>query len=145
MSPCHPDSTWSRASQCSLLAPHLALLWRSGTSPQECEVDQPTRWTWEEFRQLPSEEITTDIHCVTKWSKLGTKWEGVSVDTLLEGVETSAEYVTAFCDGGYTTNVPLEEVTGGKAWVSRKRTPGAVSDPANTPPGRNTRHASASS
>ena len=43
------------------------------------EVDQPTRWTWEEFRQLPSEEITTDIHCVTKWSKLGTKWEGVSV------------------------------------------------------------------
>src|SRR3712207_7651421 len=56
--------------------------------------------------------------CVTKWSKLGTHWEGVSVDTLLEGVETAAEYVTAFCDGDYTTNLPLEDVTGGKAWVA---------------------------
>jgi Oxidoreductase molybdopterin binding domain len=72
------------------------------------EVDEPRRWTWEEFKGLPSEEITKDIHCVTKWSKLGTKWEGVSVDTLLDGVETAAEYVTAFCDGDYTTNVPLE-------------------------------------
>jgi hypothetical protein len=51
------------------------------------EVDEPKRWTWEEFRQLPSEEITKDIHCETKWSKLDTMWEGVSVDTLLEGVE----------------------------------------------------------
>jgi DMSO/TMAO reductase YedYZ molybdopterin-dependent catalytic subunit len=51
------------------------------------EVDEPKRWPWEEFRELPSEEITTDIHCVTKWSKLGTRWEGVSVDTLLEEVE----------------------------------------------------------
>src|SRR5215212_5105555 len=45
-------------------------------------VDEPRRWSWEEFRALPSEEITTDIHCVTKWSKLGTSWEGISVDTL---------------------------------------------------------------
>src|SRR3712207_7706908 len=60
--------------------------------------------------------------CVTKWSKLGTRWQGVSVDTLLEGVETAAEYVTAFCDGDYTTNLPLENVTGGKAWVDRKST-----------------------
>src|SRR5918997_356255 len=82
------------------------------------EVDEPKRWTWEEFRQLPSEQITKDIHCVTKWSKFDTRWEGVSVDTLLEGGETSAEYVTAFCDGGYTTNLPLEDVTGGKAWVA---------------------------
>jgi DMSO/TMAO reductase YedYZ molybdopterin-dependent catalytic subunit len=82
------------------------------------EVDEPRRWTWEEFRQLPSEEITKDIHCVTKWSKLGTRWEGVSVDTLLDGVETAVEYVTAFCDGDYTTNLPLEDVTGGKAWVA---------------------------
>jgi DMSO/TMAO reductase YedYZ molybdopterin-dependent catalytic subunit len=79
------------------------------------EVDEPKRWTWEEFRQLPSEDITRDVHCVTKWSKLGTRWRGVSVDTLLEGVETAAEHVTAFCDGDYTTNLPLEEVTGGKA------------------------------
>ena len=59
-----------------------------------------------------------DIHCVTKWSKLDTEWEGVSVDTLLDGVDTEAEYVVAFCDGGYTTNLPLEDVTGGKAWVA---------------------------
>jgi DMSO/TMAO reductase YedYZ molybdopterin-dependent catalytic subunit len=83
-------------------------------------VDGDTRmsWTWEEFRALPSETVTKDIHCVTTWSKLDTVWEGVSVDTLLEGVETSAEYVLAFCDGGYTTNLPLEDVTGGKAWVA---------------------------
>ena len=72
-------------------------------------------WTWEEFRALPSETLTVDIHCVTKWSKLDTSWRGVSVDTLLDGVETEAEYVTAWSDGGYTTNVPLEDVTGGQA------------------------------
>jgi DMSO/TMAO reductase YedYZ molybdopterin-dependent catalytic subunit len=74
--------------------------------------------TWEEFKGLPSEEVTTDIHCVTKWSKLGTRWKGVSVDALLEGVETAAEYLTAFCDGDYTTNLPVEDVAGGKAWVA---------------------------
>jgi DMSO/TMAO reductase YedYZ molybdopterin-dependent catalytic subunit len=82
------------------------------------EVDNPLRWTWEEFRSLPSERFTVDIHCVTKWSKLDTMWEGVAIDTLLADVETSAEYAVAFCDGGYTTNVPLEDLTGGKAWVA---------------------------
>jgi DMSO/TMAO reductase YedYZ molybdopterin-dependent catalytic subunit len=82
------------------------------------EVDEPTRWMWDEFQALPSEEITRDIHCVTKWSKLGTRWEGVSVDTLLEGLETAAEHVLAFCDGGYTTNLPLEDITGGRAWIA---------------------------
>src|SRR5262245_14663063 len=62
------------------------------------EVDEVRRWTWEQFRALPSEDVTVDIHCVTKWSKLDTSWEGVSVDTLLEGVETSAEYVVQFSD-----------------------------------------------
>jgi DMSO/TMAO reductase YedYZ molybdopterin-dependent catalytic subunit len=76
------------------------------------------RWSWDEFRALPSEEITVDIHCVTKWSKLDTAWEGVSVDTLLDGLDADAGYVTAFCDGGYTTNLPLEDVTGGRAWVA---------------------------
>jgi DMSO/TMAO reductase YedYZ molybdopterin-dependent catalytic subunit len=83
----------------------------------EGEVDTPRRWTWEEFKALPSETITKDIHCVTKWTKLDTVWRGVSVDTLLDGVETSADYIVAYCDGGYTTNLPLEDVTGGKAWV----------------------------
>ena len=82
------------------------------------EVAEPKTWTWEEFRALPSETITKDIHCVTKWSKLDTTWEGVSIDTLLDDVESSAEYAIAFCDGGYTTNVPLEDVTDGKAWVA---------------------------
>src|SRR5919205_4612669 len=82
------------------------------------EVDEPRRWTWEEFLALPSEEVTVDIHCVTKWSKLDTVWHGVSVDTLLDGLETTAEYVVQLCDGGYTPNLPLEDVTGGKAWVA---------------------------
>ena len=82
------------------------------------EVDDERRWTWEEFGALPGEQVTVDIHCVTKWSKLDTTWEGVSVDTILDGIETEAEYVLAFCDGGYTTNLPLEDVTGGKAWVA---------------------------
>jgi DMSO/TMAO reductase YedYZ molybdopterin-dependent catalytic subunit len=81
------------------------------------EIDKLKNWTWDEFRGLPSETITKDIHCVTGWSKLDTSWEGVSVDHLLENVETSAEYVMAFSDGGYTTNLPLEDLTGGKAWI----------------------------
>jgi DMSO/TMAO reductase YedYZ molybdopterin-dependent catalytic subunit len=81
-------------------------------------VDEPKSWTWEELRSLPSENVAVDIHCVTKWSKLDTTWTGVSVDTLLDGVDTSAEYVTAWSDGGYTTNLPLEDVTEGKAWVA---------------------------
>jgi DMSO/TMAO reductase YedYZ molybdopterin-dependent catalytic subunit len=81
-------------------------------------VGSPHQWTWDEFRALPTETVTRDIHCVTKWSKFDTTWEGVPVDVLLDGVDTSAAYVTAFCDGGYTTNLPLAEVTGGKAWVA---------------------------
>ena len=82
------------------------------------EIDEPKSWTWEEFKALPNEHITKDIHCVTKWSKLDTMWTGVSLDTLLDGVETSAEYVLAFSDGGYTTNLPLEDLRHGKAWVA---------------------------
>jgi DMSO/TMAO reductase YedYZ molybdopterin-dependent catalytic subunit len=82
------------------------------------EVDGLRRWSWDEFRALPSEPVTVDIHCVTKWSKLDSEWEGVPVDTLLDGVDTTAEYVVAFCDGGYTTNLPLEDLTEGKAWIA---------------------------
>jgi DMSO/TMAO reductase YedYZ molybdopterin-dependent catalytic subunit len=74
-------------------------------------------WSWDEFQALPSESITVDIHCVTSWSKLETHWEGVSVDTLLEDLEPGA-YVMAHSYGGYTTNLPLEDVTDGKAWVA---------------------------
>src|ERR671910_3553676 len=81
-------------------------------------VQPSRRWTWDEFRALPSETVTVDIHCVTKWSKLGTHWDGVSVDVLLEGVETSADFAVAFSDGGYTTNLPLNDLTGGRAWLA---------------------------
>jgi DMSO/TMAO reductase YedYZ molybdopterin-dependent catalytic subunit len=81
------------------------------------EVDEVRRWSWSEFRALPRETVMVDIHCVTSWSKFDTQWEGVSVDTLLDGVETAAEYVVAESDGGYTANMPLEDVTGGRAWV----------------------------
>ncbi len=76
------------------------------------------RWTWEELRSLPAEDVTVDIHCVTKWSKLGTRWTGVSIDVLLDSIDTAAEFVLAFSDGGYTTNLPLADVVDGKAWVA---------------------------
>jgi len=80
------------------------------------------RWSWDELQALPRETPTVDIHCVTKWSKFDTRWEGVSVDTLLEAARaagvTEGAFVVAFCDGGYTTNLPLADVTEGKAWVA---------------------------
>ena len=82
------------------------------------QVEEPVSWPWGEFLDLPSETVTVDIHCVTKWSKLDTTWRGVSVDTLLEHVNTEAGYLTAWSDGGYTTNLALEDVTDGKAWVA---------------------------
>jgi len=80
------------------------------------------RWTWDEFQALPQETVTTDIHCVTKWSKFDTVWQGVCVDTLLaeaakHGVQP-APYVCATSHGGYTTNLPLADVTGAKAWIA---------------------------
>lgn len=82
------------------------------------EIDAPRRWTWDEFRELPSETITRDIHCVRRWSKVDTVWRGVSVDTLLQGVDPSTEYAMAFSDDGYATNLPLADLTDGKAWVA---------------------------
>jgi DMSO/TMAO reductase YedYZ molybdopterin-dependent catalytic subunit len=81
-----------------------------------------TRWSWDEFNALPRTQLTTDIHCVTKWSRFDTHWEGVSIDTLVTeaaklGVGT-APYLMAVCDGGYTTNVPLADLAGGKAMVA---------------------------
>jgi len=75
-------------------------------------------WNWEQFRALPSEDVTQDIHCVTSWSKLGTGWRGVSLDTLFADVDTNAEYTMAHSYGGYTTNLPLEDLLDGKAWVA---------------------------
>jgi DMSO/TMAO reductase YedYZ molybdopterin-dependent catalytic subunit len=78
------------------------------------------RWTWSELQALPPTELTVDIHCVTKWSKFDTQWKGVSFDTLMEaaGVPPPAPYLMAFCEGGYTTNVPVADLTGGKGMLA---------------------------
>ncbi|MEX5707072.1 sulfite oxidase-like oxidoreductase [Parafrankia sp. FMc6] len=75
------------------------------------------RWDWPAFRALPGESPTVDIHCVTQWSKLGTRWEGVSLDVLLGDVDTTAEYALVHSYGGYTTNLPLTDLLDGQAWV----------------------------
>ncbi len=82
-------------------------------------VSTTTTWTWDEMHQLPPSTYEGDIHCVTTWSKLGTSFSGVSVDDLfaVAGVLPEASHVVAWSHTGYTTNLPLEHVTGGKAWL----------------------------
>ncbi|QDG68030.1 sulfite oxidase-like oxidoreductase [Pseudarthrobacter sp. NIBRBAC000502772] len=82
------------------------------------ETGQRRAWSWDEFMALPQVDIRTDIHCVTSWSKLGTSWRGVSLDALFEDVETTSEFTTAHSYGGYTTNVPLQDLLDGQAWVA---------------------------
>lgn len=98
-------------------------------------VDEPHTWTWEQFRALPVEQPILDIHCVTSWSKLDTKWRGVSVDALLEGIRTDGGYVLAHSYGGYSSNLPLADVTGGKAWIAFEFD-GEPLDPAHGGPAR---------
>ena len=62
--------------------------------------------------------MTVDIHCVTRWSKLDTVWQGVSVDTLLDLAGHDGPFAMAHCDGGYTTNLPVADLSSGKAWVA---------------------------
>ena len=81
-------------------------------------VGEPRSWSWQEFGALPHETAKVDIHCVTKWSKLDTIWTGVSVETLLDAAAPEGRFVLAVCDGGYTTNLPLDDLRGGKAWVA---------------------------
>ena len=75
-------------------------------------------WNWAQFTSLASEEPTVDLHCVTRWSKLTTRWRGVSLDSLLADVESAADYVQVQSYGGYTTNLPLEDLLDGKAWIA---------------------------
>lgn len=74
-------------------------------------------WSWQEFLALPYETPTVDLHCVTGWSKLGTGWQGVSLDLLFAEVETAAEYAMVHSYGGYTTNLPLQDLLDGQAWI----------------------------
>jgi DMSO/TMAO reductase YedYZ molybdopterin-dependent catalytic subunit len=84
----------------------------------QTETGDVHAWNWEQLNALPQEDIHTDIHCVTRWSKLGTTWRGVSLDTLFAGVETTNAYVMVHSYGGYTTNMPLADLMGGKAWIA---------------------------
>jgi DMSO/TMAO reductase YedYZ molybdopterin-dependent catalytic subunit len=80
-------------------------------------------WTWAEFQALPQSTLKTDIHCVTKWSKLDTIWQGVSFDDLLNAVdltEAPFSYMMAHCHGGYTTNVPVADLVGGKSMIATR-------------------------
>ena len=76
------------------------------------EVENEMRWNWDEFLALPTVKITTDIHCVTRWSKFDTVWEGVRFTDFIKlfGVKPSARFVIAHCDYGYTTNLPIESM-----------------------------------
>ena len=95
--------------------PHVPLdRWRFTVTT---ETGTQHSWSWPEFQSLPRETPTVDIHCVTKWSKLDTVWDGVSIDTLLADIETAADYALVQSYGGYTTNLPLEDLLDGKAWI----------------------------
>jgi DMSO/TMAO reductase YedYZ molybdopterin-dependent catalytic subunit len=79
------------------------------------------KWTWSEFLALPQTTIETDIHCVTTWSKLDTEWRGVTIDALLSAAglaEPPAAFAVVHCDGGYTTNLPVEDMIDGKAMIA---------------------------
>lgn len=80
------------------------------------EVEQEVRWTWDEFQQLPHTKITMDIHCVTRWSKFDTEWEGVSLRTLVDQglvkLKPAARYVLQHAEYGFTTNLPLDVALG---------------------------------
>ncbi|GAA1812443.1 sulfite oxidase-like oxidoreductase [Luedemannella flava] len=82
------------------------------------ETGERHAWDWAQLQDLPSDNPRVDLHCVTKWSKLGTEWEGVSLDAFLENVETAADYALVHSYGGYTTNVPLEDLLDGQAWIA---------------------------
>jgi DMSO/TMAO reductase YedYZ molybdopterin-dependent catalytic subunit len=77
-------------------------------------------WNWEDFRELGTADVTVDIHCVTRWSKFDTEWRGVPVERIFSAAgfdEPPSPFVMAFCDGGYTTNLPVEDLLDGKAFV----------------------------
>ena len=83
-------------------------------------VDRPSTWTWDELHALPESTYEGAIHCVTTWSKFDMTWKGVSVDTLLDlvGPQPGARFAVVTCHTAYTTNLPLEDLRGGKAWVA---------------------------
>jgi DMSO/TMAO reductase YedYZ molybdopterin-dependent catalytic subunit len=96
--------------------PHVSLDQWEFTIQDGTEVLR--RWDWKAFRNLPIEKITVDLHCVTRWSKLGTFWEGVSLDTMFADVKTDAEHALVHSYGDYTTNLPLDDLLNRQAWIA---------------------------
>jgi DMSO/TMAO reductase YedYZ molybdopterin-dependent catalytic subunit len=96
--------------------PHVSL------DQWEFTIDDGTnvlrRWDWNSFLELATETFIVDLHCVTRWSKLGTAWEGVSLNTMLAGLKTDAKYVLAQSYGDYTTNLPLSDLLNNQAWIA---------------------------
>ncbi len=94
-------------------------------------VNEPQRWSWGEFLRLPRVRVFADFHCVTRWSRLGNVWEGVSVHELLRlagGVKPEAAYVLAHgYDHGWTTNMPLSEFLAEDALVAFNHDQGPLS------------------
>jgi DMSO/TMAO reductase YedYZ molybdopterin-dependent catalytic subunit len=114
--------------------PNLAS-WRFTLSDGDTRL---ASWSWEEFNALPQTQVKVDIHCVTTWSKLDTNWGGVSFDTLMEAAgldEAPAPFAMIHCTGGYTTNVPVEDMANGKAMVAT-RYEGKALDPEHGGPAR---------
>jgi DMSO/TMAO reductase YedYZ molybdopterin-dependent catalytic subunit len=83
-------------------------------------VREPVSWSWQEFTALPAQEFTVDISCVTKWTRLDMRWRGVSLDVLLEHVQLAPEaaFAIAYSDGGYTTNLPIEDIVNGQSFIA---------------------------
>ena len=96
--------------------PHVSL------DQWEFTIDDGTnvlrRWNWKSFLELSTETFIVDLHCVTRWSKLGTAWEGISLNTMLDGLKTDAKYVLAHSYGDYTTNLPLNDLLNNQAWIA---------------------------
>ena len=81
------------------------------------------KWIWAEFEALPQTTIKADIHCVTKWSKLDTTWQGVTFDDLLKTVnlaDAPASYIVAYSEGAYTTNIPVADLVNGQGMIATR-------------------------
>ncbi len=90
----------------------------------------PLSWTWEELLKLPLTDVQKDIHCVTRWSKFDTSWRGVSLDKIMElaKVQTEATHLIAHSFDGYTTNLPIEDISNGQAIVAVEYEDGPIAD-----------------
>ena len=134
------DAATSPCSRSGRRRPHAAVDW---SFTVRGAVAREVAWTWEELLALPRETLTVDIHCVTQWTKLDTTWTGVSIDTLLgpPAALDGAGFAVAHAADGYETNLPLADLTGGRAWLvweyegaplaAAARRPGAAAGPAS--------------